>query len=76
MNSHDELLAIARARAMCADGTARAVRRAARLTLREVAAAVGAASAATVYRWEKGERSPRGALALRYALLLEELVAR
>ena len=69
------LVALANVRSATAGGAARAVRLAADLSLREVAAQIGVAPS-TLSRWENGERRPRGEAALRYAHLLEELGGR
>jgi DNA-binding transcriptional regulator YiaG len=53
-------------------GQARRLRLRAGLSLPEVAGAIGA-SAPAVYRWEVGERSPRGERAVRYWRLLQSL---
>lgn len=71
----DELLVLARVRALCASGTARSIRLAAGLHQTEVAGAV-AVSAAAVSRWEAGLRTPTGDAAVRYGRLLEELLRR
>lgn len=57
-------------RMAASSGEARAKRRELRLTLKEIAAAVGA-STASVNRWERGEASPRGPHALRWAEALD-----
>ena len=59
-------------RAAARSGAAKDARLAAGLSLTEVAAAVGVTPAA-VFRWEKGDRVPRGEAALRYARLLNRL---
>jgi DNA-binding transcriptional regulator YiaG len=71
----EELVAIARARALASSGTARWLRLAAGLSLPEVARAVGV-SPSTIWRWERDRRSPRGDAAARYSRLLEELARR
>jgi transcriptional regulator with XRE-family HTH domain len=70
----ENLPALIRVRAMAASGRAREIRLAARLNLSEVANATGV-TATTVYRWEKGERTPTGEPALRYGALLDQLSA-
>jgi transcriptional regulator with XRE-family HTH domain len=50
----------------------RAIRIAARATLAEIAVEIPATPSA-VSRWERGERKPRTAHAVRYAEILEEL---
>ncbi len=69
------LIQLANAREACRNGTARLLRLNAGLSLPEVSREVGA-SLSTVWRWENGERVPRGAAAVRYARLLEELTER
>jgi len=64
---------VARTRALCRSGAAKAIRVGAYLTLREVASAVGA-DASTVLRWENGESMPRPVHAERYGDLLRELM--
>ena len=66
---------LARVRALVDSGAARVVRVSKRLSLSEVALTVGV-SKSTVFRWEAGERTPRGEKALRYGRLLEQLMAR
>jgi DNA-binding transcriptional regulator YiaG len=63
---------LAEARALVASGEARRIREAARLSLVNVAGAVGADPSA-IGRWERGERTPRGPAALKYAQLLTRL---
>jgi DNA-binding transcriptional regulator YiaG len=67
-----DLLLVTRARADLKSGAAREVRVACGLTQTEIAAQVGVSSVA-VSRWEAGNRTPRGAAALRYARLLDAL---
>lgn len=71
MNAHDALR-LTRIRADAASGAAREQRRAARLSLEEIAAIIGV-DQSTIWRWENGKRSPRGAAALKYAKLMETL---
>lgn len=59
-------------RALAADGTARAQREAAGVSLREAARALGTAPS-TLSRWERGECKPRPDQALRWDDLLSEL---
>jgi transcriptional regulator with XRE-family HTH domain len=70
----DELVRLTRVRALAASGTARAIRIAAGLSLPLVAEAVGC-GVSTIWRWEHGQRVPRGEPALRYGALLDDLVA-
>lgn len=67
-----DLLLVTRARADLKSGAARSLRLACDLTQTEVAAQAGVSSAA-VSRWEAGDRTPRGAAALRYARLMDAL---
>jgi hypothetical protein len=71
-----DLLKVAAARDACSSGAARALRLSARLSLAEVANEIGAGDPTTVWRWETGQRRPRGALAERYADLLDLLATR
>ena len=66
---------LATVRALAASGTARSIRLEARLSLSEVADQIGV-STSTVFRWEQGQRKPKGQPALRYGALLAELVGR
>jgi transcriptional regulator with XRE-family HTH domain len=66
---------LAKVRGLTASGAAKAARLGARVTLREVAAASGL-GVSTICRYERGERVPRGAGALRYLAVLEGLLAR
>jgi len=67
-----DLLLLTEARNLATSGRAGAIRERAGLSLREIADGCGA-SPTTVYRWERGERQPRGRPAIRWALLLHEL---
>jgi len=60
------------ARYLVASGEARRIRHAADLSLAEMSRVVGV-DLSTVGRWERRERVPRGAAALKYAELLERL---
>ena len=66
---------LAAVRALAASGAARSIRLGARLSLSEVANQIGV-STSTVFRWEQGQRHPRGQAALRYGLLLAKLMGR
>jgi transcriptional regulator with XRE-family HTH domain len=55
-----------------AEGSAKTLRELNGLSLAEVGRAIDT-SAATIWRWERGDRIPRGDLALRYGALLAEL---
>lgn len=69
---HHDLLQLTQVRAACRSGAARTIRCAAGLSQSELAAALGVDDT-TVARWEAGERTPRMAVGLRYAELLNEL---
>lgn len=66
---------LVRVRELVRSGAARSIRVAAGLSLGEVAESVGVAPA-TVWRWEHGDRVPRGDAALRYGELLQALMRR
>ncbi len=72
MNS-TEVVELSRCRSLVASGAARSIREAAGLSLSEVAGAVGVSKAA-IMLWERGDRVPRGAPALAYGRLLQELM--
>ena len=76
MDQAPDVIAISRARGWASSGLARELREAAKLSLGEVARAVGAYSAATVQRWESGERRPSGHVGAKYGRLLHELMWR
>lgn len=66
---------LARVRALCDSGAARAVRLGKRLSLREMADGVGdGVSPSTILRWESRERTPRGSAAIAYLALLDRLM--
>jgi DNA-binding transcriptional regulator YiaG len=69
-----ELVELSGVRALARTGAARSIRLAAGLSLSEVAKSVGV-TPVTVYRWEVGDRSPRGGPALRYKELLDSLAS-
>ena len=69
------LVDLSRTRDLARSGSARSIRMAAGLSLSEVGSAVGVAES-TVFRWEHGERAPRGEAGLRYGELLEALIGR
>lgn len=66
---------LARVKAMAASGEAKRVRTDARLSMRDVAMAVGV-DTSTVCKWEAGTRVPRGDAAWRYAELIDGLARR
>jgi len=62
---------------MCSSGRARLIRLNAALSLAEIAAAIGGdppVSPSTIFRWERGDRSPHGEAATRYCELLDDLL--
>ncbi len=67
-----DLVDLARARRYATSGDGGRIRAAASLSLHEVADAAGC-SVTTVWRWERGERAPRGAAAVAWARLLNDL---
>jgi DNA-binding transcriptional regulator YiaG len=69
----DELVELARVRALCASGAARSIRQAARISLGEFGRSLEV-SPSTVLRWETRRREPRGNAALRYGALLDRLL--
>ena len=73
MTAVQDLGKLTQARRYAESGAARSIRLAAGLSLREVATAAGV-SVSTVWRWENGERRPRGDAAVRYAGVLEVLM--
>lgn len=72
MKAAEEVLLLAKARTLATTGMGRRVRVACDLSLRNVAESVGVA-ASTLWRWEQGQRRPRGAAASRWAHLVSEL---
>lgn len=73
MNSFD-LEVLTAMLALVADGEAKRLRVSAGLSLAEVAAACGVLPS-TVWRWERGERRPRGRHGLAYARVLDRLTS-
>jgi DNA-binding transcriptional regulator YiaG len=69
-----QALALVWLRQLAASGEAKAIREQAGLSIREQAAAIDASPSA-LFRWENGERIPRGDAAVRYAKFLEQLTA-
>lgn len=67
-----QILRLAWVRAAVSSGEARRLREAAHLSVGEVAAACGV-DQSTIWRYERGTRSPRGEAALRYADLIQSL---
>lgn len=68
----NQLVLVAKARHLSTSGRGGRIRRAADLSLADIGDAIGA-SPSTVWRWEKGERLPRGAAAAAWAQLLDSL---
>lgn len=64
-----------RVRRLAATGAARIIRQEAGLSLTELAAAADV-HRTTIFRWEHGQRRPRGPAALRYLAVLDELSGR
>jgi DNA-binding transcriptional regulator YiaG len=71
MTPHDVVM-LATARAHARNGTARAIRHRAGVSIQTVASAIGS-SVPVLSRWERGERMPRGPQAVRWAALLADL---
>ncbi|GAA5132460.1 helix-turn-helix transcriptional regulator [Pseudonocardia adelaidensis] len=67
-----EIAATSTVRQWCRNGHARKIREVAGLTLAEVAE-LASTDRQTVYRWERGESSPRGDNALRFYRALVQL---
>jgi DNA-binding transcriptional regulator YiaG len=70
--SVEHVVLLATARTHAANGTGRAIRQRARLSLGDVARAIGS-SGPVVSRWENGLRMPSGPPAVRWSQLLAEL---
>jgi transcriptional regulator with XRE-family HTH domain len=70
-----DIVLLVEARDAAASGRATRLRLTAGLSQAELAAAIGV-SAATVSRWESGDRRPHGATAVAYARLLRQLAER
>jgi DNA-binding transcriptional regulator YiaG len=70
-----DLAAVARARRLAKSGAGRAMRVAARVSIRDVAHAVGT-STSVVWRWKKGQRLPRAEFAVRWVRVLDGLDGR
>jgi transcriptional regulator with XRE-family HTH domain len=63
---------IALVRRLGADGTARHIREESGLSMADIAADLGV-SVSTISMWERGIKSPRSEIALRYGALLDRL---
>ena len=70
----EDLVQLAKVRSLTSTGAARSIRLAAGLSLAEVAMACGT-GAPTIWRWEHGVHAPSGSKGLRYAAVLNELMA-
>lgn len=70
--THRDLLLVARARRLASTGDAKRLRESSGLSVSEVAAAIGVSRTA-LWRWEAGQRAPRGAAASAWAAFLNEL---
>jgi transcriptional regulator with XRE-family HTH domain len=70
-----QLVELSRVRQRVTSGAARTIRVDAGLSMAEVARSLRV-SRASVLRWERGERVPRGPVALAYGRLLEGLVGK
>jgi DNA-binding transcriptional regulator YiaG len=66
------LLDVATARRYATTGEGRRIRETAGLSLSEVASSIGLATS-SLWRWEQGQRMPRGPRAAEWARLLREL---
>lgn len=64
---------LSRLRGLCRSGEARDIRKRADISLAEMAEESGGVAAATIQRWETGQRMPRGETAALYAALLHRL---
>lgn len=73
--TEDELAELVAVRALTRTGAAKAIRKAASVSLLEIAKTIGSPYS-TVWRWENATRAPRGAAALRYKRVLDRLVTR
>lgn len=69
-----EILWLSAARTHAETGSGRTIRLRAKLSMAEVAMAVGVAEP-TIWRWEGGKSRPRGKAAIRWGALLSELSA-
>lgn len=71
--NESELVVLARVRRLAKSGAAQSIRVGAGLSLAELGSSVGVGPA-TIYRWESGQRSPHGDLALKFAAVLDALL--
>ena len=72
MTQAEKALRIAKARQLARSGAGRMLREAAGLNGHELARAIGV-DPSTIFRWESGERRPRGKWAIRYVEFLDQL---
>lgn len=72
MAPEEELLKVARARRIARSGEAKRIRRDAGVSARELGLAIGLSENA-IFRWESGDRSPRGKAAVAWIDLLDKL---
>jgi DNA-binding transcriptional regulator YiaG len=75
MISAAEIEALVTVRQLARSGRARELREAAGLSIGEIAPMIGVTST-TIWRWELGQRKPKGEAALRYAAFLLALQTR
>ena len=71
----ESITSVARARRMAREGEGLRVRLDLGLSLADVASLVGV-SLSTLSRWERHQRIPRGAQAIRYQAVVQDLVRR
>lgn len=72
MTSIQDATLVVRARELAATGEAKRIRVASNLPIGDLARAIDV-NMTTLWRWENGERSPRGDRAVRYARALAKL---
>jgi DNA-binding transcriptional regulator YiaG len=71
--ARSDIAALAQVRTLMRTGAARSLRTSKNVSLSEVAAAAHIAKS-TLSRWERGERTPHGAPAIRYLRVLQDLM--
>lgn len=71
---HTDTLLLAKARRLASTGEALNIRLEAGLSVGDVARAIGG-NVSTIWRWERGQRAPRGGAAIAWAQLMNELAA-
>lgn len=67
-----DLVDLAKAKRLAKTGAARMIRVNADLSLANIAESIGV-SRTTIFRWERGDRVPHGAAAVRWVHVLDEL---